>query len=625
MKKKYLTLFLFLLIFGINISLLAQYVPQLVKEINPTANNDGNSNPSRFFEYNNQLYFNANDGSFTGLYKTNGTVSGTVLLKNGITQRGAFQYNDNMYLIIGKGLYRSNSTLDNVDLIKQFGDIIEESIYVWNDKIYFYACATLQPDLELWVSDGTTAGTTILKDIYPGTSQGSVYSDLYRKFVEFNDKLYFCARNGLGFEVWYTDGTAEGTQMLKDINEGNGSSINGYGNFLVLNSWLYFAADDGVHGMELWRTDGTANGTMLFSDINPGAGSAFNENSSFFQKASFGLQSKILFPANDGSHGMELWISNGTVSGTVLLNDINPGENSSILLNYSDLGNVPYGIYYLFNFYFAADNGTHGRELWKTNGTEAGTVIVKDILSGVKGSISNTSFDFEVYHNKVYFTAASTEGCYHLFRTDGTDAGTEMIAPETVIIANPDPGNLFNVGNRTLYFNARYLNIGIELHKLEIPYTISTVSDPQNAGNIIGGGPYLVGDTVDLAAVAVKGYEFVNWTNSSGTEVSDKPVYSFTMPSYDRTYTAHFKETTGIKEVNELGVCIYPNPGKENILIKGISETTQITLYQITGCKVMETILNTAGSINISNLVSGIYLGEFKNTQGKSVLKIIKQ
>ncbi|HLQ24532.1 MAG TPA: ELWxxDGT repeat protein, partial [Acidiferrobacterales bacterium] len=88
----------------------------------------------------------------------------------------------------------------------------------------------------------------------------------------FNGALYFAANDGAhGVELWKTDGTAGGTMMVQDINSGlNDSSPNG---LTAFNGALYFAADDGVHGVELWKTDGTMGGTMMLQDINPTGGS----------------------------------------------------------------------------------------------------------------------------------------------------------------------------------------------------------------------------------------------------------------------------------------------------------------------------------------------------------------
>ena len=132
-------------------------------------------------------------------------------------------------------------------------------------------------------------------------------------------------------------------------------------------SFTLFAADDSTTGIELWRTDGTATGTGLVKDINttatlnsfPGAsGTPFPTEFVFFNGAWF-------FSADDGVTGTELWKSDGTPGGTVRVKDIRSGASSS-----------PRGFTVFNNFlYFSADDGVSGRELWKTDGTEANTEI----------------------------------------------------------------------------------------------------------------------------------------------------------------------------------------------------------------------------------------------------------
>ncbi len=128
---------------------------------------------------------------------------------------------------------------------------------------------------------------------------------------------------------------------------------------------LYFVANDGSNGFELWKSDGTASGTVLVKDIHP------SSNSNPVNLTN--VNGILYFKANDGSNGCELWKSDGTTAGTVLVKDIHPTGTSDP----KDLTSVA-GILY----YFGADNGTTGSELWKSDGTPAGTILVKDINSG---------------------------------------------------------------------------------------------------------------------------------------------------------------------------------------------------------------------------------------------------
>jgi ELWxxDGT repeat protein len=84
--------------------------------------------------------------------------------------------------------------------------------------------------------------------------------------------IFFAADDGVhGLELWGTDGTPAGTVMVKDIHPT--TSSNPYG-FTALGAFTYFAANDGTHGIELWRTDGTAANTTMVSDLSAGAPSS---------------------------------------------------------------------------------------------------------------------------------------------------------------------------------------------------------------------------------------------------------------------------------------------------------------------------------------------------------------
>src|SRR5262249_36261710 len=104
--------------------------------------------------------------------------------------------------------------------------------------------------VELWKSDGTQAGTTLVKDIRPGGAGSSPLN-----LTAFNGLLYFTAGDGAhGRELWVSDGTAAGTALVQDINPGSGSAFYPFYNpeFTVVGGQLFFVADDRVHGRELW-------------------------------------------------------------------------------------------------------------------------------------------------------------------------------------------------------------------------------------------------------------------------------------------------------------------------------------------------------------------------------------
>ena len=135
----------------------------------------------------------------------------------------------------------------------------------------------------------------------------------------FDGQLFFTASDGTtGNELWVSDGTAEGTQRLVDINPG-GSGSNA-SNFTEFDGQLFFTADDGTTGSEPWVSDGTTEGTQRLVDIN----SFVNPYSAFYPYGSYGsyasnfteFNGQLFFTANDGPTGNELWVSDGTAEGT---------------------------------------------------------------------------------------------------------------------------------------------------------------------------------------------------------------------------------------------------------------------------------------------------------------------
>ena len=129
-------------------------------------------------------------------------------------------------------------------------------------------------------------------------------------------------------ELWKTDGTAEGTLRVKDINPGDGSAHPVP--LATVGGTLFFFADNGASGSEFWTSDGTEAGTRLLKDIRSGSeGSGPYFGSRPFSVLAAGAESIVFFAADDGASGTELWTSDGTPSGSIMVSDIYPGDRSS--------------------------------------------------------------------------------------------------------------------------------------------------------------------------------------------------------------------------------------------------------------------------------------------------------
>jgi ELWxxDGT repeat protein len=197
----------------------------------------------------------------------------------------------------------------------------------------------------LWKTDGTAAGTV---PVLPPDREGSNPSS----FVEFHGALFFIGATDqvkTGRGLWRSDGTAAGTFLVKPVGTIQIFPLPPEPAWpTVLGDRLFFVGDDGEHGIELWSTDGTPGGTVLVRDIAPGEASA---RPSWLTVAA----GRLYFAATDDSSGIELWESDGTAAGTRRVQDIAPGAGSSHPKELTASGN---------HLYFAADDGVHGEEPW---------------------------------------------------------------------------------------------------------------------------------------------------------------------------------------------------------------------------------------------------------------------
>ncbi len=270
---------------------------------------------------------------------------------------------------------------------------------------------------ELYSTDGTIAGTSLVKDIYSGVP-GSNPTD----FTVMNNTIYFSAVTlAEGRELWKTNGTNAGTTLVKDIAVGPGSSNREYFYEMFSNgSYVLFAANTAAEGLELWKTDGTSGGTVLLKNINSGADSSSPQN---FYK----LNNLILFTAKDATHGDELWKTDGTAGGTVLLKDINAGTENSTTFSFFGFDFPIFDGFLLFKNkgYFRASDGNGNGQLWSTDGTAANTTLLKDVVPGM-GFPYMSTLNAVVLPDKFIFSVSDAVSTSELWQSNGTPAGTSL-------------------------------------------------------------------------------------------------------------------------------------------------------------------------------------------------------
>jgi len=309
----------------------------------------------------------------------------------------------------GNELWITDGTPTGTTLVKDIypgsKDGFPRNMTLVGNKVFFRGYDA--SGIELWVTDGTADGTVLVKDIYPGSSNGYPNNSYPDGFYAFGSQVLFSAETALGQELWVTDGTADGTTMVKDINTVSTHSSPRY--FTELNGNVYFSANDGINGTELWVTNGTPGGTTLFKDIYPGSSSSDVSDLIVFKD-------KLFFKANNAATGNELWSSDGTPTETTLFKDIRPGANSS---------NHNYPIVLGDKLLFTADDGTNGYELWSSDGTPTGTTMLKDIYTGSNWGFPSYTIKIGDY---VYFFANDATTGFEPWKSDGTSSGTVRIA-----------------------------------------------------------------------------------------------------------------------------------------------------------------------------------------------------
>ena len=477
----------------------------LVKDISPI--NSGSSSQN-LTVMDNRLHFSAYDSeNGTELWVSDGTSEGTQLVKDIYPGRDSSGYvnssapknftvlDNRLYFSAynsenGGELWVSDGTSEGTQLVKDIYPGNNNSAYVnssspndltvLDERLYFSAFDGVNGG-ELWVSDGTSEGTQLVKDINPGN-----IGSLLKNFTVLDNRLYFSAFDGVnGGELWVSDGTSEGTQLVKDINPGSKNSLPE--NLTVFDNRLYFSAFDAENGKELWVSDGTSEGTQLVKDINPNSGNYIYSNSSLPKNLTV-FDDRLYFTAFDADNGKELWVSDGTSEGTQLVKDINPSSD------YFGPGFAPDELTVFDDLlYFTASDGVNGGELWVSDGTSEGTQLVKDIYPGKNSyGIANSSApkNLTVFDDELYFTASDGVNGNELWVSDGTSEGTQLVKD-----LNPGRDSSFPYGSYLnelivfddeLYFVADDGVNGAELFKLVVDELPTIITGTSGFDNLIG-------------------------------------------------------------------------------------------------------------------------------------------
>jgi ELWxxDGT repeat protein len=344
-----------------------------VKEINSSAGSD----PNHLFWHqpstgSGRLYFSAADQSGDQeLWISDGTSVGTVLV-----------------LDINTGIPPSNPG--------SFGAL--------GNTVYF-AASRATDGRELWKTQGTEATTSRVLDFNTGAGSSDPEDLVVMNVPGVGQRLFFSVfgfaptnlRRNTGRELWMTDGTDPGTSVVKDIILLSTSSLEAGNAWVTLsNNRIFFVADDAKTGKELWMSTGVSGNATLVKDIRTnsvGIGLTQGSEPTHLVNAN----GRIFFLADDGVNGRELWTSTGTSASTVLVRNIAAGSASPGIQDLIAVGDI---------VCFTADDGVSGREVWVSDGSSAGTFMLEDMLPGDRTSSPSSLAGFGT---NLYLSAADSQ------------------------------------------------------------------------------------------------------------------------------------------------------------------------------------------------------------------------
>ncbi len=474
---------------------------------------------------------------------------------------------------------------------------------------------------EPWVSDGTEAGTKLLKDIVPGQT-----SSLASDYSYSNDSLLFFLANEMGkYKLWRTDGSSEGTFKLFDFE--SKPPVKSYDEGIFCNGKFYFNHPHGGKN-SLWSSDGSVAGTQLvyeFNDSGMNARIALNE-----------WRGELMFFAGDTAHGMELWRSNGTTAGTSFVKDIYPGKKSSVQLSRTKMAAADGRM-----FFAAISDDVSGYELFVTDGTESGTKLFIDL--NPKPYISSYPAIVKGNDSVILFNTQSTVG--KAWKSDGTIKNTKPIietgkdSNKITLVYNTFP---FKDGNLMYLYTTEF---GTELytcdHKLNNVEILKDINPGFNSSfsegicypsgnksyflafnNMLGDAIWVTDGTNDntlvyleLASNSVNEY-LIKWNNrfffagsldiNIGTELYELII-----------------ENTGIEKSTVNTFNLYPNPVKAGKFLAISEPVCTYQLHNTLGQLVLEGETTEGKCLIPEKLSAGMYTITIQNEQATQTSLIV--
>ncbi|PXY42230.1 hypothetical protein DMB65_03085 [Flavobacterium cheongpyeongense] len=295
--------------------------------------------------------------------------------------------------------------------------------------------------------------------------------------------------------------------QVKDINPGSANSSTPT-NLFDFNGTLFFRATNGTNGVELWKSDGTDDGTVMVKDINTTTSAASNSNAANFTA----FNNQIYFTASNGTtaNGSELWKTDGTSAGTVMVKDINAGTANSNPQLFTIINPT--------TMLFSATDGVGGVELWKTDGTESGTLNVID----QPGTGNSISWIENLNGNAILSQLVVTTTGRELYKYDATSTNSSLILDIYAGISHGVATTYLKNGN-IIYFQGNSGTTGFELWKTDGATVETSLVKDINPGTT-GSAPTRFTNSGNITFFRANGPNGVELWKTDGTEAGTTEV-----------------------------------------------------------------------------------------------------
>lgn len=513
----------------------------LLKDFSP-----GSYNSNGFFvtELNGGVVISIYDSAHGGeQWFTDGTTNGTYLLKdinpgiNGSLYTDFSYTNSNLLFFTALdsftvsnryGLWVTDGTKAGTKKVKDFDGYPKSKTnkqgIIFENRLYFTAENDSLGE-ELWVSDGTQQGTKMVKDIYRGKTSSNPYN-----FTIFKDKLFFFANDSAhGYELWESDGTTENTKIFKDIYQGGSSSLMGYAMDLpIIDDHFYFITRrDSLESYELFRSDGTAIGTDLFIDleIRP-----YQSAFPFLKKMN---DSVFMFYARVKDK-YNVWRSNGTLNGTYRLFD----EVDTIFSQ----NFIATDIHPFYDKYIVGISTLElGSELYITDGTKTGTTLLKDINPGQNSSVTSLGLPIKI-GNRYYFIAQHNNLGMDIWVTDGTFDSTIVFLE----LSNRQWVNsIFSLRDKLLILGKFEDQIGSELYYIDIK-NFSSIKSLDNKLSKIYPNPIRTGQILKIETEEYDKLTLINSLGQTVLETNHSEEFKIPDNLQSGIYTLCIQHINGV-------------------------------------------------------------------------------